>query len=145
MKREGRGYRLTAIDRAVILILSFVCVVNGVYLIGPWYLEVRRDGDAAPLYSLFNSEAAVSVYGALLLVVSSILIFLSFRMKTTAASTRVLAAALLGGFLLRLYSTIGALLATESWRPPTYISQVATVFLFGAYWLWVKVNGKPTK
>lgn len=135
-------FRPRAIDRAVFAILATLHVANGVYLFGPWYLDETESGKT-PLITLFNSEQAVSAYGLLLFIDGLILFYASAGRGGSRLYTRIVSSALLLGFLARLYALIGTFLTIDSWRPPTYLSHVATVLLLGSYWVWVKVNARP--
>lgn len=139
-----RNYKPRAIDRAVFAILAFLHVANGVYLIGPWYLDETESGKA-PLISMFNSDNAVSVYGVLLVLDGLLLIYASAGRGARKNYTRLVNSALLYGFVLRLYALIGVFLTIESWRPPSYLSHTASVLILGSYWVWVKVSARPTQ
>lgn len=135
-------FRPRAIDRAVFAILATLHVVNGLYLIGPWYLDVTESGKA-PLLTLFNSDKAVVIYGSVLLANGLVLLYAAAGKSAHRFYTRLTSGALLSGFLLRLYALIGVFLTVESWRPPSYLSHIATVTLLAAYWLWVRVYARP--
>lgn len=139
-----REYRPRAIDRAIFAILAVLHIANGLYLIGPWYLDNDEAGKR-PLANLFNSDLAVGIFGALLLIDGLFLLYATFGRGERRIYTRLVSGALLSGFALRLYSLIGVLLTVESWRPPSYLSQTATVFILGAYWVWVRVSARPPK
>lgn len=143
MSREkGKGtFKPNIIDRVAFCILGLLLVANGLYLSGPWYLD-SVEGERAPLMNALSSQYAVVTYGVLLLIAGTALCYVSFR-APSRTNTRILRNALLYGFLLRLYSLIGVLLTSESWRPPSYLSHAATVALMGAYWVWVKVDERP--
>lgn len=141
---ERNKFRPRSIDRAVFAILGMLHVANGVYLIGPWYLDETESGKA-PLISMFNSDIAVTLYGVLLLIDGLILIYASAGRGVRQFYTRVLSGALFSGFLIRLYALIGVFITIDSWRPPSYLSHVASVLLLGAYWLWVRAHARPTQ
>ena len=140
MKRED--LQLRRIDRIVFGILATLHVANGVYLVGPWYLNESETGKA-PLLAMFNSDNAVIVYGILLFIDGLVLLYASAGRSVRRFYTQIVSYALLAGFLLRLYALIGVALTLESWRPPSYLSHAATVVLLGAYWVWLKVNVRP--
>lgn len=143
MKRKRSGvYQPRAIDRALFGILAGLHVLNGLYLVGPWYLT-EGDMGGAPLFALFSSSTAVIAYGVLLFMDGLALIYASAGRGVNY--TRILSSALLAGFLLRLYALIGVFISLESWRPPAYLSHVATVCALGSYWLWVKFCVRPTE
>ena len=137
MKRVKEVYRPRGIDRALFAILAALYVANGLYLVGPWYLD-QNDG-SQPLLTVFTNGWAVATYGVLLIVDGLALAY-------TAASgvgrvhSFITQNALLVGFLLRLYALIGVLMVAESWRPPSYLGHMATVAALGTYWVWVKVS-----
>lgn len=141
MKKRG-VYRPKTIDRVVFAILGVLHVLNGLYLVGPFYLSATTEGKA-PLYNLFNSYEAVKVYGSLLLLNGIVLIWTSFG--NSKWYTQILDNALFFGFLVRCYSLIAVFLTLESWRPPSYLSHVANVLLLGSYWLWVRICARPTE
>ena len=143
MGKVKNVYRPREIDRAIYAILAALHVANGLYLIGPWYLDVTDEG-RAPLISLFNSSAAVIVYGSLLLV-NGLMLTYAAAGKSSRLHTFITENGLLSGFLMRLYALIGVFLVATSWRPPSYLSHFATVLALGAYWLWVKVSVRPTE
>lgn len=137
---KARGvYKPRTIDRAVFAILAAVMTLSGLYVLGPWYLEVD-EGNTAPLYHLFDDVTAVRIFGVLILITGLFLFWCSWAKGNAALYTTILTYTLLCGFILRLYSMIGVALALDSWRPPGYLSMFATVFILGAYWVWVKVN-----
>ena len=123
-------------------ILGVLCVTSATYVVGPWYLDEWDDtvGGKPPLYSIFQADAPVMLYGVALLACGLLLIYASAGRSTRRFYTQITSWALLGGFLLRLYSLIGVLLALETWRPPNYLSHLATVVALGAYWVWVRVS-----
>lgn len=127
------------IDTANIRILGILHLVNGLYLIGPWYISTTTGGDDSPLFVLFGSVAAVKVFGSLLIIQATALL-----LTTVMGYRKVLEWSLLSGFLLSLYSLIGVLSAMK-WLPPTYVSQAATVLILGAYWVWTRRNGRPAQ
>lgn len=130
------------IDRIVFALLGAVCLSSSAYVVGPWYLEIRVDGDEAPLFNLFNDTRVVLAYGMSLGVVSLGLFFAALISHRIKGYTTILLASLLSGFLLRLYDLISVFMALESWRPPTYISQAATIVILGSYWVWVRVYAR---
>lgn len=133
-----------SIDRAIFAILAALHVANGAYLIGPWYLDEYESGKA-PLYDMFNSDLAVSTYGAVLFLNGVVLLTLSCVRHTHKHYAAVLGITLLTGFLMRLYAFIAVLMIVESWRPPSYLSHLASVGILGSYWVWVRLSGRPTK
>lgn len=141
---ERNRFRPRSIDRWVFAILSVLHIANGLYLIGPWYLEESESGKR-PLANLFNNDLAVSVFGLLILIDGLVLLYAATSKGHHRIYTRLVSGALLTGFLLRLYSLIGVLLVIQSWRPPSYLSQTAAVAILGAYWLWVRVHARPTE
>lgn len=144
--REKRGaYRPRYVDRAVFAILAVLHMANGAYVTGPWYLDTWDEVGKAPLQNAFNSDAAVSVYGALLFLNGIALMYAAVAKSATKGYTQTLSYTLVSGFLLRLYAFIGVMVALESWRPPSYASHLATVFILGAYWVWVRVNVRPVQ
>lgn len=144
MKVKKGVFKPRLIDRFMFCILAVLHVANGVYLIGPWYLDTWDDGGKAPLHSMFNSDLAVSIYGVCLLIDGLVLLYAAASRRANRFYTVITANALVVGFLLRLYSLIGTILVLESWRPPSYLSHIATVAMCGALWVWVRVHGRPT-
>lgn len=137
MKSEALQVRF--IDRFVFGILAMLHMANGLYLVGPWYLH-DNDGGKAPLIALFNSTTAVIIYGTLLFIDGLVLLYASAGRSARRFYAPTVSNALLAGFLLRLYALIGVVLTLESWRPPSYLSHMATVLLLGAYWVWLRIN-----
>lgn len=124
------------IDRAVVIIIAVLNIVNGVYLSGPWYqTEVPVTNEPAPMYSLFHGHPGVTIFGLFLLINGLILIWLCTRKVVSFAAITY---SLFAAFFLRLYLVIGVLIVTNSWFPPSYASSAATAFIAGAYWVWVK-------
>lgn len=115
-------------------------MANGLYLSSPFYLDNWDVVGKSPLVNLFSNSSAVLVYGVLLFLNGVSLLYVTAGKSTSRYYTRITNHALLGGFLLRLFSLIGVFLTLETWRPPTYLSHVTTVLLLGAYWVWVKVS-----
>lgn len=141
--RTTRGdFRPRGIDRAIFAILAVLHMANGVYLSSPFYLDTWNEVGRSPLINLFNSNTAVIIYGAILFVDGVALLYSASAKQTSRFYTAITSNALLVGFLVRLFSFIGVSLALTSWRPPNYLSHLATVFILGAYWVWVKVNGR---
>lgn len=138
---ERMKFRPRTVDRFIFCVLAILHIANGLYLVGPWYLEETASGKS-PLLSLFNDDKAVAWYGFLLLIDGLFLLYASASASTRRFYTRIVSGALLAGFLLRLYSLIGVLLTIESWRPPGYLSQMASVAFLGIYWVWVRVNAR---
>lgn len=130
-------YMPSELERVIYCILSVLHIVNGIYLIGPWYLDETEIGKA-PLITMFNSDVAVSIYGVLLFINGIALLYASFGRGRRYLN--IVKGALLSGFLLRLYALIGVFLTINSWRPPSYLSHIATVAIIGAMWVWVKIN-----
>ena len=133
-KREG--FKPRSVDKFIISTIGMLHILNGLYLVGPWYLDETESGKA-PLVTMFNSNTAVIVYGSLLLI-DGLILFFSLNKKL--CSTRIVSNALLAGFLLRLYALIGVFLTIDSWRPPSYLSHITTVLITGAMWVWIKVS-----
>jgi hypothetical protein len=127
------------IDRAVFGILAALFAANSIYLVGPWYLDTPY-GQHSALYSLFANHTGVILYGVLVCFDSLALIFAAASKGGNVVYSRVVANALLAGFLLRLYSFIGVMAALDSWRPPDYLSHFATILLCGAFFLWVRLS-----
>lgn len=138
MKRVKEVFRPRGIDRALFAILAALHVANGLYLVGPWYLD-QTDSTASPLIAMFDNSWGVATYGTLLLVDGLALMYVAAT-GSSRTTTFITENALLAGFLLRLYSLIGVLVVVESWRPPAYLSHISTVAALGAYWVWVKVS-----
>lgn len=141
MKREV--FRPRVYERIVFAILALLLIGNGAYLVGPWYLE-DVGTTRSPLYALFSNAQTVAIYGTMVLIDGIILGFAAVA-KPSRRATRITTNALLAGFLLRLYALIGVFLTLDSWRPPSYLSQIAIVILLGATWLWVKIDERPTE
>lgn len=139
------AYRPRAIDRVVFGVLATLVFASGFYLVGPWYLSAALDGSKAPIINLLDNATAVRVFGVFLVLDGLALFYASAGRSAHRLYTSIVSYALLGGFLLRLYSLIGVIMTLESWRPPTYLSHALTVILFGSYWVWVKVNVRPTQ
>lgn len=146
-KKRGavRPFKPSPIDRAIFGILAVLHMASGVYLSSPFYLDTWDEVGKAPLANLFNSDTAVVIYGVLLFLNGIALLYSASGKSATRFYTRITSAALLSGFLMRLYSFIGVAIALESWRPPSYLSHLATVFILGAYWVWIKVNGRTVQ
>lgn len=140
MKMRG-DYRPRPLDRSILAILATLHVASGLYLSSPFYLEVTDEGKS-PLMTLFNSSIAVIIYGVILVLDGLALYFSAFAKHTLRFYTTITSNALLVGFLVRLYSFIGVAAALNSWRPPNYLSHLATVFILGAYWVSVRLNGR---
>lgn len=141
--KSKRGvYTPRTIDRAVFAVLAALHMLNGLYLVGPWYLVENSDGKA-PLFALFDSSTAVIAYGVLLFLNGLALLYGAAGKGKNY--TGILSTALLSGFLLRFYALIGVFIALEEWRPPFYLSHMATVILLASYWLWVRVCVRPTE
>ncbi len=143
MRKMRGAYRPRAIDRAVFAILAVLHTASALYLVGPWYLTDWDEEGKAPLTQVFHNETAVTVYGGFLLLNGLALIYATAGRSAHRYYTTITSSALLTGFLLRLYALIGVIAALESWRPPSYLSQLATVALCGAYWVWIKVHARP--
>lgn len=141
--RALKDYRPRPIDRTIFAILAVLHIANGLYLTGPWYLDETNHGQA-PLITMFNSSVAAIVYGAILLI-DGLALFYASAGRGARLYTQVVSGALLTGFLLRLYALIGVFMTSESWRPPGYLSHLATVMMLGAYWIWVRVNVKSIR
>lgn len=140
--KAGLPY-IRTIDTAILRIIAFLHVCNGLYLIGPWYIRTNPEGDASPVYSLFNSHWSVVVFG-ILIMVSGFLLWYSVGPRNK--SDKFLSNTLIVGFGLRLYSLVGVLLTIKSFLPPSYLSQAAAIAVLGAYWLWVKyLVERPTQ
>jgi|SRR6478735_3701009 len=131
-----RVFKFRPIDRAIVLILATLFVVNGLYLVGPWYKE-QTNGNDSPIYGLFSNPVSVVIFGSLL-VINGFVLFWTAHRKTTRKA--VLSTALMAGFLLRLYSLIGVFIANPQLLPPTYTSHAATVLILSAMWVHVKFN-----
>lgn len=142
MRTERGAFRPRIIDRAMFAILACLHVASGMYLSGPWYLDTWDEGGKAPLANAFNSDTAVVIYGVLLFLNGLVLLYASAGDSINRWYGRITSTALLTGFLMRLYSLIGVAIALESWRPPNYLSHLATVFILGSYWVWVRVNDR---
>lgn len=140
-----RPFKPTPIDRAVFGILAALHMANGLYLSSPFYLDTWDEGGKAPLANLFNSNTAVVIYGVLLFLNGLVLLFSASARGGTMRYTRITSTALLTGFLMRLYSFIGILITLESWRPPSYLSHLAMLFITAAYWVWIRVNGRTVQ
>lgn len=135
-------FKFRPIDRAVVAILAALNAANGLYLIGPWYLERTADG-TSPLYTLFQSRTAICAYGIGLFLNGVALAFAARKRVVRTNHIFSLSNLLFAGFLIRLYSLIGVFVALEYWLPPTYLSHVATVLILGAEWVWIKRNERP--
>jgi|SRR6478609_6757022 len=130
---------LRRIDRAVLFIVSLVLFSSGLYLAGPWYIPVLNDAEQ-PVYRLFASENYVVVFGIIQLIVG---VALGACALVKSVPRGVMSAIVFTAFVVRLYSTIGVLIAQDGkFLPPSYLSQVAVVLILGAYWLYVK-NREP--
>jgi hypothetical protein len=143
MSKVQGAYRPRSVDRAVYAILAAVCITNGGYVVGPWYLHSDNEGARAPLIALFNNPQLVNIFGFILIGVGIALTYATASAGGSRKYTNVLSYSLLLAFLLRLYSFIGVVMTLESWRPPNYTSHAATVLITGAFWVWVKVNDRP--
>lgn len=143
-KKRGvvRPFKPSPIDRAVLGILAVLHMTTGLYLSSPFYLDSWDGVNETPLTNLFNSDTVVVVYGVLLFLNGLTLLYSTARRGATVIYTKITSGALLSGFLMQLYSFIGVTITLESWRPPSYLSHLAVVFMLGAYWVWVRVNGR---
>lgn len=144
MKKKRGVYKPTFIDRVMFGIMAAVCIAAGSYAAGPWYLD-KNNGDNAPLISLFIDSQVLFAYGIAVVVVGFALIYACVGRSTNRMYTTITSIALLTGFLLRLYSLIGVMITLETWRPPSYITQIAFVLVMGSYWLWVSFNARPSR
>lgn len=145
MRTKRGDFRPRGIDRAILAVLAVLNMASGVYLSSPFYLDTWDEVGKSPLINLFNSNTAVIIYGAILVLDGVALLYSAAAKHTSRFYTTITSNALLVGFLVRLFSFIGVALALNSWRPPTYLSHLATVFILGAYWVWVKVSGRTTQ
>jgi len=146
MSKVKGAYQPRIIDRVVYAALAVVCIISGGYAVGPWYLEVDESGAPAPtIASLFNNPELVNIFGFMVIVVGFGLLYGAFAKAPNRRYTHILSYSLLLAFLLRLYSLIGAIVVLESWKPPNFINPAALVVVLGGYWLWVKVNDRPTQ
>lgn len=134
-----RVYRPRIIDRVMFGILSGLHVAGGCYLVGPWYLPITS-GIESPLYSIFNHLGPIRVFGVLLLLNALGLAYATFGKGRHY--TGILLVSLFSAFLIRFYTLMGTFISIESWRPPTYLSNIGLVLIFGAYWVWVKVDAR---
>lgn len=139
-RKQRRKYKPRVIDRVVFGVLATLQTFSGFYLAGPWYLDTWDEVGKAPLANLFNSDEAVAAYGIVMFINGLMLFYAAAGRAASRFYTTNVSFALLSGFLVRLYSLFGTLIILESWRPPTYLSQVATVLILGVYWVWVKVQ-----
>lgn len=133
----NRRIRLRPIDRWIIGLLAALVAASGLYLVGPWYLETKPDGDPNPVFYLVNNVYVVKGIGAGMIIAAG---FMGWAARAGVARVKVLSSALFAAFLLRLFTLMGTLLTIESWRPPGYLSPLFTVLLSGALWVWVKVG-----
>jgi hypothetical protein len=140
MKRATVVYNPRTIDRAIFSILAALMLFVGLYIVGPWYLDETL-GSKSPLLALLDSNIALILYGTLTIIDGIALVYSAAGKGLT--HSRIMSHALLAGFLIRLYALIGQILTLHSWRPPSYLTQVVIVLLFGVMWVWVKVNAKP--
>lgn len=129
-----------SIDRTLFAILAVLQLAEGVYFAGPWYLDSHLGAKAA-LFSMFDSAPAVILYGSLLFIDGLCLLYAAAG-KRGRWYINIVSSSLLAGFLLRLYSIIGVLIALDSWRPPQYLSHIATVAIFGALWIYMRVSSR---
>lgn len=128
------------IDRAIVGILAALYMAAGSYYLGPWYLE-QDDGVKSSLNQIFNGTGPVTFFGVLLFIDGLILAYASAG-KVSRTMTVILSSAMLAGFLLRLYSFIGVIITLDSWRPPQYLSHLATVLIAGAMWVYIRVHSR---
>lgn len=137
MKKEVYVPRI--IDKAIFAILGMLMLLIGLYVVGPWYVDDTH-GVKSPLLSLLESHIGLIGYGCLSIIDGIALLY------ATAGDgewhTRITSDALLAGFLLRLYALFGVILTLHSWKPPVYLVQGVVVLIFGAMWVWVRVNAK---
>lgn len=120
-------------------------MASGLYLSSPWYLDTWDEVNKAPLTNLFNSNIAVVIYGVILFTNGVALLYSAAGNSAHRFYTQITSTALLTGFLMRLYSFIGVIIALDSWRPPSYLSHLAIVFILGAYWVAVRVNDRTVQ
>ena len=140
MKKQRGSWTPRALDRAILGILAMLHMASGLYLSSPFYLDTWDEVNKAPLANLFNSNTAVVIYGVILFANGLALMYSAAGNSAHRFYTTITSTALLSGFLMRLYSFIGVAIALESWRPPNYLSHLATVFILGAYWVTVRVS-----
>lgn len=140
MKEKREAFQPRLIDRVIFGILAVLHTMNGIYLVGPWYLDQWDEAGKAPLANVFNSGLAVAAYGFFLLLNGLLLLWATAAQSERKMYIPILSTVLLTGFLLRLYSLIGVIIVLESWRPPSYLSHLATVVLCGAMWVYVRVS-----
>ena len=126
---------LRKIDRAVLVIVSVVLILSGIYLAGPWYIPVVA-GTEAPLYSLLATDGYITTFG---IVQAAVGVGLAICALLTSVPRGVLSTIVFTAFAVRLYSTIGVYIALNGkFLPPSYLYQTAIVAILGAYWLFVK-------
>lgn len=136
-----KGIVLRSIDRYVIGLLAALLAASGLYLAGPWYLT-EQTGGQSPIYAMFQSTVGTAIFGVIY-IINGIALAWCVAQRGPVVKP-FLACALFTGFLMRLYTLIGAILVLESWRPPNYLSALALVFAFGGYWVWVMGNEGTT-
>lgn len=132
------------IDRAMFGILAVLHGVTALYVLGPWYIDTH-DTIETPLIDAFDNHLFLTAYGVLLLLDGLALAYITLKSKI-AHYTAILSNVLMAGFLLRLFALIGVIASLETWRPPTYLSHAATIFIVGAYWIYVQTerDERPT-
>lgn len=144
MKRKRGIFQPSVLDRIAFGILAALHLVGGLYVAGPWYVNIWYNSPA-PLQAMFNSAGAVMLFGALLFVTGVGLVYATAGRGTRRYYRTITGSALLSGFLLQLYWLIGTILVLPSWRPPIYLSDIIVVVMLGAYWIWVRIHVRPVQ
>lgn len=137
-------YRLDFLERWTLLILAGLHALVGFYYIGPWYISHsdKTSTGQSPSIIFFPNEAWLITWGWLLFLSSLVLIFLALKVRV---NTKLLSAAILVNFLLRLYQQIGVTIIIESWLPPDYAPRLCVILLLGILWIKVRVNARVAK
>lgn len=128
---------LRPIDKGILVVIGLIMVVSGTYLVGPWYIETIGKVEQ-PVYRLFADRNSVIAFGCLQVIAGAGLLVAPFIKR---AVKKVLTKVIFFAFLVRLYSTIGVVIALNGkFLPPNYLSQIGVVVMLGLYWLYLNKN-----
>jgi len=139
----GTTKMVTGFERAVAAIIAGSWWLAGLYYAGPWYIDSSdktTTGEAPALY-LLPSLFAVNVYGVVLMIAATVLLYASLK---RGLSVNFFTNALLAAITIRLYHFIGTVLSYESFLPPSYLSTVAVLIIASSLWVWVRINANTT-
>lgn len=144
MSTQGKHYRPNGLERALFGLVGALHTLIGLYAVGPLYVHQEKSSAAPTLYTLVASDNAVRFYGAILLLSGLGLLWAAFAKSTNKGYFAVVTNALFIGFLVRFYAQLGTLILSESWRPPTWLSPMATIILTGTLYVWIRLRERFT-